>query len=116
MGVIPMPIYGKVVRKVLKKAAQGDWLEGLVRKVRFGRAKEWKLIVRARWPDQKTLKDMINFILRSKVISPNYLAEKYKIKVSTCKRILERLEKLGFVKKLESAAPGALLYEPVRRT
>ncbi len=110
-----MPIYGKVVRKVLKKASTGDWLEGLVRKVRFGRAREWKLIVRTTFIDEKTLANMIDFINRSRVVSPNILAEKFKVKVSTCRKFLEELTKLGFLRRLESAGPGAYLYEVIAK-
>ncbi len=108
-----MPIYGKVVRKVLKKASTGDWLEGLVRKVRFGRAREWKLIVRTTFMDEKTAKAMLDYIFRNKVVSPNVLAERFKVKVSTCRKFLNGLVKLGFLRKLESSGPGAYLYETV---
>ena len=106
-----MPIYGKVVRKVLKKASTGDWLEGLVRKVRFGRTREWKLIVRTRFIDEKTMTEMINYIFRNKVVSPNHLAERFKVKVSTCRKFLEELVKLGYLRRLDSAGPGMYLYE-----
>jgi len=106
-----MPIYGKVVRKVLKKSSTGEWLEGLIRKVRFGRAKEWKLIVRTTFMDEKTADSMLKFIFRNKVVSPNMLAEQFKVKVSTCKKFLEGLVKLGYLRRLESAGPGAYLYE-----
>ncbi|MCR8433429.1 MAG: FeoC-like transcriptional regulator [Crenarchaeota archaeon] len=106
-----MPIYGKVVRKVLKKASTGDWLEGLVRKVRFGKAKEWKLIVRTTFMDEKTLESMVDFIEKTRVVSPNNLAERFKVKVSTCRKFLEELTRLGFLRRLESAGPGIYLYE-----
>ncbi|MEX0568749.1 MAG: hypothetical protein Q6363_006270 [Candidatus Njordarchaeota archaeon] len=110
-----MPIYGKVVRKVLKKASAGDWLEGLIRKVRFGRAKEWKLIVRTTFMSEKTANEMLNYVFKNKVVSPNVLAERFKVKVSTCKRFLDGLVKLGFLRKLESSGPGAYLYETLSK-
>ncbi len=108
-----MPIYGKVVRKVLKKSSTGEWLEGLIRKVRFGRAKEWKLIVRTTFMDKKTANAMLDFIFKNKVVSPNMLAEQFKVKVSTCKKFLDGLVKLGFMRRLPSAGPGAYLYETI---
>jgi len=113
--VMMMPIYGRVVKKVLKKAGGGDWLEGIIRKVRFGRAKEWKLIVRTTFLDKKTANSILNYIFKNRVVTPNILAEHFKVKVSTCKKFLEGLVKLGFLRRLEASGPGAYMYETISK-
>ena len=103
-----MPIRGKVVRRVFEKSPKGDFYQGLVRKVRWGRTYEYKLILRAPWPEQDVLQKIIEEALRSKVITPNYIALKYNIKVSTAKRILEALRQKGYLKLLEDASDASL--------
>ena len=103
-----MPIRGKVVRRVFEKAPKGDVYQGLVRKVRWGRTYEYKLILRAAWPEPDVLQRMLNEIMKSKIITPNYLAQKYNVKVSTAKRILEALREKGIIKLDEEASDASL--------
>ncbi len=103
-----MPIRGKVVRRVFEKAPKGDVYQGLVRKVRWGRTYEYKLILRAAWPEPDVLQRMLNEIMKSKIITPNYLAQKYNVKVSTAKRILEALREKGIIKLDEDASDASL--------
>jgi len=103
-----MPIRGKIVRRVFEKSPKGDIYQGLVRKVRWGRTYEYKLILRATWPEPDTLQRILEEVLRSKVITPNYLAQKYNIKVSTAKRLLEALREKGLIKLLEDASDASL--------
>ncbi len=103
-----MPIRGKVVRRVFEKSPKGDVYQGLVRKVRWGRTYEYKLILRAAWPDPDTLRRILDEINRSRVVTPNYLAQKYNIKVSTAKRLLEALRQKGILKLEEDASDASL--------
>ena len=103
-----MPIRGKVVRRVFEKAPKGDVYQGLVRKVRWGRTYEYKLILRVAWPEPDVLQRMLNEIMKSKIITPNYLAQKYNVKVSTAKRILEALREKGIIKLDEDASDASL--------
>jgi len=103
-----MPIRGKVVRRVFEKAPKGDVYQGLVRKVRWGRTYEYKLILRAAWPEPDVLQRMLDEIMKSKIITPNYLAQKYNVKVSTAKRILEALREKGIIKLDEEASDASL--------
>lgn len=103
-----MPIRGKVVRRVFEKAPKGDVYQGLVRKVRWGRTYEYKLILRAKWPEPDVLQRILDEIMRSRAITPNYIAQKYNIKVSTAKKLLESLREKGIVKLSESASDASL--------
>ena len=99
-----MPIRGRVVRRVFEKAPKGDVYQGLVRKVRWGRTYEYKLIKRAHWVDPETLDKIVNDLPKVKVITPTYLANRYNIKVSTAKRILRKLEEAGVVKLIKDVS------------
>ncbi|MGQ4893541.1 MAG: winged helix-turn-helix transcriptional regulator [Candidatus Njordarchaeia archaeon] len=112
-----MPIRGKVVRRVFEKSPKSDVWEGLVRKVRWGRAFEYKLILRAHWPEPDDLKRIVEEILRSSVITPTHIAQKYNIKVSTAKKILKRLAELGYLEPLSDVSDSAFrAYKILRRT
>ncbi|MGQ4891386.1 MAG: hypothetical protein ACP6IP_02755 [Candidatus Njordarchaeia archaeon] len=88
-----MPIRGRVVRRVFEKAPKGDVYQGLVRKVRWGRTYEYKLIKRAHWVEPDVLDKIMNEITKVKIVTPTYLANKFNVKVSTARRILEALRK-----------------------
>ena len=107
-----MPIRGKVVRRIFEKAPKGDYYQGLVRKVRWGKTYEYKLIVRAPYPDNETLQKMLKEIFSSKAITANYLATKYNVKVSTVKRLLEELRKNGYLELLKSSDSSVKIYAP----
>ncbi|MHA1589420.1 MAG: winged helix-turn-helix transcriptional regulator [Candidatus Njordarchaeales archaeon] len=111
-----MPMRGRIVRRVFEKSPKGDIWEGLVRKVLWGRTREYKLILRAHWPDSDSLKKIIEDIMRSRVITPNYIAQRYNIKVSTAKRLLEELRKAGYVKLIEDSSDASLkIYTPIKK-
>lgn len=88
-----MPVRGRVVRRVFEKAPKGDVYQGLVRKVRWGRTYEYKLIKRAHWVEPDVLDKIMSEITKVKVITPTYLANKFNVKVSTARKILEALRK-----------------------
>ena len=88
-----MPVRGRVVRRVFEKAPKGDVYQGLVRKVRWGRTYEYKLIKRAHWVEPDVLDKIMNEIIKVRVITPTYLANKFNVKVSTARKILESLRK-----------------------
>jgi len=54
------------------------------------------------------LQRMLDEIMKSKIITPNYLAQKYNVKVSTAKRILEALREKGIIKLDEEASDASL--------
>ena len=105
-----MPIRYKKVKHVLEKAAKGEYLTGVSRKIKFGRAFDYKLIVRAYWPDPDDFFKIINDILKARIITPNQLAMKYNIKVSTAKRILEFLRDKGIVELSPASSAQLKLY------
>lgn len=105
-----MPIRYKKVKHVLEKAAKGDYYTGVARKIKFGRAIDYQLIIRAHWPDPDDLKKILEEILRARIITPNHLAKKYNIKVSTAKRILEWLREKGLVELSPASSAQLKLY------
>ncbi|MHA1617131.1 MAG: hypothetical protein ACTSX9_07495 [Candidatus Njordarchaeales archaeon] len=111
-----MPMRGKIVRRVFEKSPKGDIWEGLVRKVLWGRTREYKLILRAHWPEPELLKKIFEDVLRSRVVTPNYLAQKYNIKVSTAKRLLEALREAGYLELIQDSSDATLkIYSVIRK-
>ena len=93
-----MPTRGRVVKRVFEKAPKGDVYQGLVRKVRWGRTYEYKLIKRAHFVEPDILDKIYQEITKTRIITPTYLANKYNIKVSTARKILEKLREKNIVK------------------
>jgi ribosomal protein S25 len=92
-----MPMRGRVVKRVFEKAPKGDVYQGLVRKVRWGRTYEYKLIKRAHWVEPEVLDKILDELTKVKVVTPTYLANKFNIKVSTSRRLLEALRGEGIL-------------------
>ncbi len=58
----------------------------------FGIVLEFIPIVRDLYPDEDTLNNINGELKGAKAVTPQYLADKYKIKVSTAKKILRDAE------------------------
>jgi len=105
-----MPIRYKRVKHVLERAAKGEYYTGVSRKIKFGRAFDYQLIVRAFWPDPDDIGKILSDITRTKVVTPNYLAQKYNIRVSTARRILEWLREKGIVELSPASSSQVKIY------
>jgi len=103
-----MPVRGRVVKRVFEKTPKGDVYKGLLRKVRWGRTYEYKLIKRAHWIDEDTLDKIIQEITKNRVLTPTYLAEKFDIKVSTARKLLRMLTEKGLLREMEEISDNQL--------
>ena len=68
------------------------------KKKKFGVVVEFVPVVRDLYPDDDTLKKIESEIKRAKGLTPQYLADKYNIRVSTAKRILRDAEQKNVVR------------------
>jgi len=103
-----MPIRGRVVKRVFEKSPKGDVYKGLLRKVRWGKTYEYKLIKRSHWIDEETLDKIAQELSKNRVITPTYLAEKFNIKVSTARKLLRKLTEKGVLKEVEGVSDNQL--------
>lgn len=103
-----MPIRGRVVKRVFEKSPKGDVYKGLLRKVRWGKTYEYKLIKRSHWIDEETLEKIAQEVSKNRVITPTYLAEKFDIKVSTARKLLRSLVEKGVLKEIKDVSDNQL--------
>lgn len=70
------------------------------KKKKFGVVVEFTPIERDMFPDEETLKKIEDELPHSRGITPQYLADKYNIRVSTAKKILSEAESKAIIKKV----------------
>ena len=70
------------------------------KKKKFGLVVEFIPVTRDLVPDDDTKKKIDDELKRAKGITPSYLADKYNIRVSTAKKILQEAEANNIVKKV----------------
>ena len=73
------------------------------KKKKFGLVVEFIPVTRDLVPDDETKKKIDDEIKRAKGITPSYLADKYNIRVSTAKKILQEAEANNIVKRIISS-------------
>ena len=76
------------------------------KKKRFGKVIEYVSYERKIIPDEQTLKNIEKDATRIRGVTPQSLADKYDVAVSTTKSILKRLEEEGKIKKIASTKWG----------
>ncbi|MCG3227087.1 MAG: 40S ribosomal protein S25 [Candidatus Heimdallarchaeota archaeon] len=70
------------------------------KKKKFGLVVEFIPVIRDLTPDDDTRKKIDDEIKRAKGITPSYLADRYNIRVSTAKKILQEAEANNIIKKI----------------
>ena len=73
------------------------------KKKKFGLVVEFIPVTRDLTPDDETKKKIDEELKRAKGITPSYLADKYNVRVSTAKKILQEAEANNIVKKIISS-------------
>ena len=73
------------------------------KKKKFGLVVEFIPVTRDLVPDDETKKKIDDEIKRAKGITPSYLADKYNIRVSTAKKMLQEAETNNIVKRIISS-------------
>jgi len=73
------------------------------KKKKFGLVVEFIPVTRDLTPDDETKKKINEELKRAKGITPSYLADKYNVRVSTAKKILQEAEANNIVKKIISS-------------
>jgi len=68
------------------------------KKKKFGVVVEFVPVIRDLYPDDETMKKIENEIKRAKGLTPQYIADKYNIRVSTAKKILRDAEEKKIVR------------------
>ena len=82
------------------------------KKKKFGVVVEYVPTVRVLFPDEETMKKINGEIKRTRGITPQYLADKYNIRVSTAKRILKEAEEKKIIECVISNK-RTRVYQPV---
>lgn len=97
-----------------RRKGGGVWT-GVVRKVKFGRKKEYKLISRAHFPSEEQIENIIEKVKHSNVITATELSEEFDLKVSTVKKILETMREDGLLEYVDFTDSDFKAYTPVNR-
>lgn len=96
-----------------RKKGGGVWT-GVIRKVKFGRTKEYQLISRAHFPGEDQIEDIVAKVKNSNIVTATELSEEFQIKVSTAQRILQMMEEEGVVKDADFANSDFKAYSPTK--
>lgn len=96
-----------------KKKGGGVWT-GVVRKVKFGRTKEYQLISRAHFPSEDQIENIVAKVKNSNIITATELSDEFQLKVSTTMKILKMMEKEGIIKPTEFSDSNFKAYTPTK--
>lgn len=94
-----------------RKKGGGVWT-GVVRKVKFGRTKEYELISRAHFPTEDQIEDIVSKVKNSNVITATEISEEFRLKVSTAQKILQTMEEGGLIKSVDFTDSNFKAYAP----